>query len=94
MINYNEEPLEARDEKIDELERAINRVVYLLKFILSDDKLYEEEGWGKAPAGTQEALDAMNCFVFSYEMENFNMNQQVALERYRKQKGGGDETQS
>lgn len=84
MINNNEEPLEAREKKMDELECAINRVVHLLKFILNDDKLYEEEGWGKAPAGTHEALDAMNCFVFSDEMENFYMNQQNALEEYRK----------
>ncbi len=88
MINDNEEPLEARNRKIDELECAINRVEYLLKFILSDDKLYEEEGWGKAPTGTQEVIDAMKCFVFSDELENFYMNQQTALEEYRKQKGG------
>ena len=34
MINNNEEPLEAREKKMDELECAIHRVVYLLKFIL------------------------------------------------------------
>ena len=88
MINNNEEPLEARDRKIYELDLAINRVEYLLKFILSDDKLYEEEGWGKAPAGTQEVIDAIECFVFSDELENFYMNQQTALKEYRKQKGG------
>ncbi len=88
MSNNNEQPLEAREAKMDELECAVNRVVYLLKFILSDDKLYEEEGWGKAPAGTQEVIDAMECFVFSDELNNFYMNQQAALEEYRKQKGG------
>ena len=88
MINDNEEPLEARDQKIDELESAIDRVEYLLKFILNDDKLYEEEGWGKAPAGTQEVIDALNDFVFSDELENFYMNQQTALKEYRQQKEG------
>ena len=93
MINNNEEPLEARDKKINELEFAIERVDYLLKFILNDDRLYEEEGWGKAPAGTQELIDALNCFVFSDELKNFYMNQQTALKEYRKQKGGGDDMQ-
>ena len=86
MDNNGEQPLEAREAKMNELECAINRVVYLLKFILKDDKLYEEEGWGKAPAGTQEALDAMYCFVFSDEMNNFYLNQEMALKKYRKEK--------
>lgn len=85
MDEDNEEPLEARDRKIDELDHALDRVRDLLKFIASDDKLYEEEGWGKAPAGTKEALDAFLEFFFSDELENFYMNQQIALEKYRKE---------
>ena len=91
MNNNVEQPLEARDRRIDELEKAIDRVLYLLKFILSDDKLYEEEGWGKAPAGTQEALDAMYSFVFSDELDDFYMNQQIALKKHRNEKECFDE---
>lgn len=91
MNNNVEQPLEARDRRIDELEKAIDRVLYLLKFILSDDKLYEEEGWGKAPAGTHEALDAMYSFVFSDELDDFYMNQQIALEKHRNEKECFDE---
>ena len=91
MNNNVEQPLEARDRRIDELEKAIDRVLYLLKFILSDDKLYEEEGWGKAPAGTQEALDAMYIFVFSDEMEDFYLNHERALKKHRNEKECFDE---
>ena len=86
MDDNCEQPLEAREAKMDELECAINRVVYLLKFILKDDKLYEEEGWGKAPAGAQEALDALNCFIFSDEMNDFYLNQEMALKKHRIEK--------
>ena len=86
MDDNFEQPLEAREAKMDELECAVNKVVYLLKFILKDDKLYEKEGWGKAPAGTQEALDAMYIFVFSDEMEDFYLNHERALKKHRNEK--------